>query len=727
MNSLKQLSAIFGSKSPLARDFIPALYKLSDTPQYSAWRESFLPTAPKELKIQSLARHYGIEPHEPIRLIFALQTYYAIVIKLLAAYRLGLPRNSEGIETGEYFRERGIANFCQEDTYSGYLGHLDLSAIHEAAASMSYEDAPPDALKAFYHDLFPRTLRHTLGEYYTPDWLAQFVLERLDYQGEGSLLDPTCGSGTFLALAYRLLKKRGLSLESIAGIDVNPLACLSAKANLLLSMDSWDTPLELPIYCADTLLNPPDLGKFDFVVGNPPWVNWETLPPDYREQSKALWIQHQLFPHRGFDSILGKGKKDLALLLTYAVMDKYLADDGKMAFILTQAVLKTSGAAEGFRRFTGKFQPQSVDDFSRIRLFSGAETRPIVLFIGKGKPEPLPYSLWHSPQANIPDDAPFDMMQSFHRSDFIAEPIGKAGSAWLTGQAAALHALRKLRGKSPYTAHAGVYTGGANGVYWLEVLGEENGFLRVRNMPDEAKIAVPQLQTLIEADFVFPLLRGRDVKRWQAIPTAHILVVQDPEKRIGYPENWLSSHYPRTHAYLAQFETILRQRATLKRYFKSNAPFYSMFDVGDYSFAPYKVLWHGFGKHEMAAAVVGTVHDKPIMSNQAMHPFIGLDDENEAHYLAACLNSKPFDYAVISHTQSGGKSFAQAAILTMLHIPKYQAENSLHCELAQLSRAAHLGQVDDNAIAEASADLWQLTKEELKAIRESLAELQTHP
>jgi SAM-dependent methyltransferase len=723
MTSLTHLASIFGSKSALALELVPTLYQACESPQYAAWREAFLPTAPKVLKTETIAKHYGLEVHEPIRLIFALQSYYAIVIKLLAAYRLGIPSSDESIETGEHFRESGIANFCEEDNFSWHLGKLSLKPLHDAAACMSYEDAPPDALKAFYQDLFPRSLRHTLGEYYTPDWLAHFVLERLGYSGEGRLLDPSCGSGTFLALAYRLLKKQDRSLNNIAGIDVNPLACLSAKANLLLSLDNWEAPLELPIYCADTLLNPPDLGKFDFVVGNPPWVNWETLPPETRERSKALWLHYGLFTHRGFDSILGKGKKDLALLLTYAVMDKYLADDGKMAFILTQSVLKSSGAAEGFRRFNSPFQPQAVDDFSRVNLFSGAETRPIVLYLGKGKIEPIPYTLWQSPQKNIPDDAPASIIDSFRQSHFVAEPIGKAGSAWLTGQVDAIYALRKLRGKSTYDAHAGVFTGGANGVYWLQVLGEENGLLRVRNMPDAAKIAVPQVEALIEPEFVFPFLRGRDVTRWQAIPTAHILVVQDPQKRMGYAENWLQAKYPYTYAYLSQFEGILRQRPTLKRYFKADAPFYSMFDVGAYTFAPYRVLWHGFGRRTMAAAVVGSVEGKAIMSNQAMHPFIGLDDEDEAHYLAACLNSVPFDYAVISHTQSGGKSFAQAAILKQLYIPLFQANNGLHQELAKLSREAHSGQIHVKAMAEATAQLWELSQEELAAIWQSLVEL----
>jgi hypothetical protein len=50
-------------------------------------------------------------------------------------------------------------------------------------------------------------------------------------------------------------------------------------------------------------------GKFDYIVGNPPWVNWEHLPDGYRQSIAPLWVsKYQLFPHRGFDAILGKSK-----------------------------------------------------------------------------------------------------------------------------------------------------------------------------------------------------------------------------------------------------------------------------------------------------------------------------------------------------------------------------------------------------------------------------------
>ncbi len=432
---------------------------------------------------------------------------------------------------------------------------------------------------------------------------------------------------------------------------------------------------------------------------------------------------------RILDSILGKGKKDLSLVLTYAVIDHYLKTSGTLAFIMTQSVLKTGGASEGFRRFDfgeKNIKPKHVDDFSKLRIFSGAETKPIVLILAHDAPSQPSYYLWQSDgKQTIKDNANNNIIETLSYSDFIAEPVDAPTSAWLTGKKEALSAVRKVVGKSDYTAHAGVYTGGANAVYWLDVLERRDKLVLVRNIVEGSKRPVPQVETWLEADFIYPFLRGRDVSQWQATPTAHILVVQNPLTRQGYDETWLKENYPLTYGYLKQFETNLRQRATYKRYFRDTMPFYTMFDIGEYTFRPYKVVWHGFGKKRMEAVVVGSIDDKPIMTNQAMHPFIGLEDEDEAHFLTACLNSSPFEFAVISHTQSGGKSFAQPGILERLRLPKYQAHNSSHQQLVALSRQAHNGKVDMLAIDRASAKIWSLSDSELSELQESLLKLVT--
>ena len=78
-------------------------------------------------------------------------------------------------------------------------------ARYDPLAIIAYAAGGGDLLKPLYESLFPRAVRHALGEYYTPHWLAEHVLDQVGYHGQADarLLDPTCGSGTFLLAALR--------------------------------------------------------------------------------------------------------------------------------------------------------------------------------------------------------------------------------------------------------------------------------------------------------------------------------------------------------------------------------------------------------------------------------------------------------------------------------------------------------------------------------------------
>jgi hypothetical protein len=295
-------------------------------------------------------------------------------------------------------------------------------------------------------------------------------------------------------------------------------------------------------------------------------------------------------------------------------------------------------------------------------------------------------------------------------------------------------------GKSDYKAHEGVNTGGANAVYWVNiVLKRPDGLVVVRNITEGAKVKVDEVTEPIEPDLLYPLLRGRDVQRWKAEPSAYIIVTHKPGMRLNaIPEKEMQECYPRTYGYFKRFEQTLLKRGgwEVKQMMKAGKPFYSMSEIGDYTFAPWKVVWLGFGATEMQAAVVGLVDGKPVMTNQAMHPFVPLDREDEAHYLCACLNSSVVNLAVISHTQLGGKSFAQSNILEHIRISRFDPKNPVHLRLAELSMQAHeaarIG--DEMRLREIEAEidrwaakLWNLTDDELRDIQQSLAELSETP
>jgi hypothetical protein len=122
---------------------------------------------------------------------------------------------------------------------------------------------------------------------------------------------------------------------------------------------------------------PLTVGRFDYIVGNPPWVNWEHLPDGYRQAIKPIWERYGLFPHGGMDTILGKGKKDISMLMTFTVMDGLLKDGGKLGFVITQSLFKTSGAGQGFRRF--RIPPTRRSRCARSRRTRGRYGEPSAL------------------------------------------------------------------------------------------------------------------------------------------------------------------------------------------------------------------------------------------------------------------------------------------------------------------------------------------------------------
>jgi hypothetical protein len=155
-----------------------------------------------------------------------------------------------------------------------------------------------------------------------------------------------------------------------------------------------------------------------------------------------------------------------------------------------------------------------------------------------------------------------------------------------------------------------------------------------------------------------------------------------------------------------------------------------MFDVGDYTFAPYKVVWPNIAS-ELTCAVVSKKDGKVVVP-QHIVTLVALDNPGEAHYVCAVVNSSPVNYTLQSYSERGGKSFGTPHVLQNIRVPRYDASNPVHRELAALSQAAHAATAAGEAarvqeieaeIDRLAAQLWGLTAEELKEIQKSLEEL----
>jgi hypothetical protein len=266
-------------------------------------------------KIKKLADFYkvGVKKPKPAELLFAVHTYYALFMKLLAAeivaffHKLPTPlqkmmqattsnklkREMEDLEAGSIFRHLNITNFLEGDLFAWYVG-VWTEPIEKLVRAMvsKLDDYNPgtlsedpagsrDLLKKLYQQLFPKSVRHDLGEYYTPDWLAEHVLNELGYVGDPDkrLLDPACGSGTFLVMAINRIREwydanrercrfdegdlcRKI-LANVIGFDLNPLAVMAARTNYLIAIRDLigqSDKVEIPVYLCDSILTPSEYG-----------------------------------------------------------------------------------------------------------------------------------------------------------------------------------------------------------------------------------------------------------------------------------------------------------------------------------------------------------------------------------------------------------------------------------------------------------------------------------
>jgi len=916
----------FGPESIIAKNTIKTLYeKLKSSKSertrtlFSDWKRVFSQVctySPK--KIEGLEKFYGLPQNiDPEALLFTVHTYYALTMKLIAAevaVLFGEPMmrsyirslenaylknpqelksELENLEEGGVFLKIGIVNFLEADYFSWYLNEWDeevVKIIIEVVKQLSYYEVGTaeleperikDLFKRLYQYLVPKKIRHDLGEYYTPDWLAELLLNEINYDGNINirLLDPSCGSGTFLVLALKRVREYrerhfldpGEVLDkitkNIVGFDLNPLAVLASRTNYLIAIGDFirerkEEKIRIPVFLADSILverketlyediyllktvvgkfgipislvkrdlltkiltiieecvknqyDQEDLkariqkeikeikeeemlilsqlfnlllrlekegrnriwlrilknsfaplfeGKFDFVVGNPPWINWENLPENYRKSTKPLWEKYGL-TKKTVGMGLGKVKRDVAMLFVARCFDVYTKKNGKLAFLIPFTAYKTQTGA-GFRNYLAYYSNiTKIHDLVELYPFEGAINRTSLLVIEKGKTEfPIRCVMWSNPiSRGVPQEFDIeDVKKSTNQFNMIMIPIKESFPEFpwmLITNEKAYKAVKKVIGESPhYKAYEGINTA-LNGVYWIDIISKKPGGLVIKNTEASGlKKKVKKLETVLNPDLIYPLIRGRNVKRWFIESYLNYIVLPVDENGETISHHKMKVENPKVYEYFLNFFEELTNRGgepyktKLKPYRELSfskaeeisPPFYWLFNVKP-SLAKFKVVWKRIaggitGKAiSFASAVLDPVHYeylneiKPIVINDSLI-LIPFNEEKEAYYVSGILNSSPLLLTIASYTY---ELRMETHITQYVNIPKFNEKNKLHLKLSFLSKKAHklakkvylkndrfsfeyLKKIEKE-IDKITAILYGINNEELLEIRKSL-------
>lgn len=238
--------------------------------------------------------------------LFSLQTTYAVIVKLIACKVVTkiefnedieyfsdlssidsstLRQFIEYIEDGYVFQTGGIRNLLEGDFFSWYCDEniwtdelasivLDIVDVLEGYTISFYKHGYTtiDIFIDLYMEIMPPEVRHSLGEYFTPAWLADYVVNEsasIVKKEQYKAIDPCCGSGVFVMSVIKNIigetdilsitdkeKKKLLNsiLKRVKGVDINPLSVLTAKVCFYLSIKPLinNDDIEIPIYLGDS-------------------------------------------------------------------------------------------------------------------------------------------------------------------------------------------------------------------------------------------------------------------------------------------------------------------------------------------------------------------------------------------------------------------------------------------------------------------------------------------
>lgn len=260
--------------------------------------------------------------------------------------------NAEG--GAELLRELPNSGICALLDYIGEPSALhpfrlfpSLAVRH--AGSEIFQEAHFELLRAPSPDLFgyaapaeAKTITRG-GAHFTPAALARCLVEQTLQQVEGleerervTVLDPACGSGSFLHEALRALRRMNYSGEIVVvGRDVSPAAISMANFVARHAAADWspERAIEIDILVGDSLNDP--LPHADVILMNPPFISWPSLNDIQRDQMRLV-LGNRL-----------RGRGDLSMAFVSRAVD-FLSAGGAIGVLLPASLL-TLESAERWR------------------------------------------------------------------------------------------------------------------------------------------------------------------------------------------------------------------------------------------------------------------------------------------------------------------------------------------------------------------------------------------
>lgn len=411
------------------------------------------------------------------------------------------------------------------------------------------------------------------------------------------VLEPTCGKGNFILASisqFELLKK-------VVGVEIYKPYVWKTKIGVLtyfLKNPNKSKP-EIDIVHGNAF-------EFDFaqlakstkhletlIIGNPPWVTNSELGSI---ESNNLPKKSNFKKYSGLDAMTGKGNFDIGEYISFTMLECFEGHNGIFAFLIKNSVVKNLIQDQTRNRFKiGQSEKLNIDSKKEFNVSVSA-----CLFLTHLNREP-------DFTCNEMDFYSREYITTFglYKDKFVysVEDYDKSSI---------------VDGKSIFTWRSGVKHDCSNVMEFEQVNGHFiNGLGEKLNL---------------EEKLVYGLLKSSDLKENSTNNFRKLTIIT--QTKIGQETNYIQDELPLTYKYLNSHKDFFEKR---KSSIYKDKPAFSIFGIGDYSFAKYKIGISGLYKSTHFTLICPD-NSKPIMLDDTCY-FIGFDKLKMAEIAHYLLNS----------------------------------------------------------------------------------------
>jgi type I restriction-modification system DNA methylase subunit len=551
--------------------------------------------------------------------------------------------------------------------------------------------------------------RKAYGIYYTPEPIVNYivrstlgkVLEECKSPEDVSrikVLDPACGSGSFLIKAFDVIREwyesynkanrpinakgtldahfvpipnveERILTQNLFGVDLDPQAVEITILNL--SLKAIRTKEKLPymadhIKCGNSLIEDESIvgdkafkwkkefeeilenGGFDVICGNPPYVRVQQL----KYEEIDFFKSHYTVAHERID----------ISLIFFELANRLVRKNGKVGFISSSQFM-TAEYGRSLRRLLLEKRIEKFVDFGSLPVFEDAITYPAIVIFSNNTPEPFEYYKITKLDSSIIDNLPAvltDGEQSITK--LIIHPKTLNEGVWNFAAREEIEIIEKIR-----KVHDGTLLGSfANPSTGITTGSDEIMLVNQESIS----------QNGLEREVLIKVLRGRNIEPWIIKGPFDYAIYpyrfeEGETKLVGYEE--LKQMYPNTHDYLLKNKNMLLSRKDSRKEVAENKKWYSLIRKGKLDvFRSVKIVTPALTKHNSFALD----EDGSAFLTGGAGVFAIIQRDMDPRYLLAILNSKVIEFFLhaISTKKQGGYYSYLHTFLAQIPVVKLSKE-----------------------------------------------------